>query len=168
MKNSQRKTTRIEKFSKSFDNLWNRARNSWQIIGCRDSTYLNWRYVERPNIPYTIFSAGEDNPEGFIVLTIEKKNFSNVGIIVDFLYMNDTVFNALLLHALRYFISKQIDYVLCWAIKDGKEYDILCKNGFSANSFDPVKMVYKILDSGIDPSFLKNHTNWLITYGDSH
>lgn len=38
----------IERFDERFDDLWRRAKDRLPMAGCRDSSFLNWRFVDTP------------------------------------------------------------------------------------------------------------------------
>ena len=46
--------TRISSFDERINALWKRVSNDYEIIVVRDREYLNWRYVNIPDVAYTI------------------------------------------------------------------------------------------------------------------
>ena len=66
----------VSHFSKEYDDLWVRVRGSYAAIVKRDSKYLNWRYIDRPDATYYSFGAYNGKTlEGYCILKLyqEKK-----------------------------------------------------------------------------------------------
>lgn len=68
------------------DELWQRCRGQHRLWIVRDKTYLNWRYVTRPESKYEIVSAWQGRkPVGYVITTCTDKNFGKILFIMDFM-----------------------------------------------------------------------------------
>ena len=62
---------KIERFDKDFDNFWDIAKDDYKAIVIRDSDFLNWRYLDRPDANYQAYGVYSDNVlKGYCVLKI--------------------------------------------------------------------------------------------------
>jgi hypothetical protein len=50
-----------QSFDDGIDRLWSRARGDYAVIGVRNSGYLNWRFVARPDASYRYLIALREN-----------------------------------------------------------------------------------------------------------
>lgn len=89
-------------FDHRFDELWERVCGKFQIIGCRNSNYLNWKYTQNPGIKYKTFSLTDNekrNILGYVVYYIQDK----ICFIVDLLSIRGPeIWDSLLGHFLLY------------------------------------------------------------------
>jgi GNAT superfamily N-acetyltransferase len=86
-------TIRIEKvtrFDSRFDCLWRDISDDYEIILVRNSTYLNWRYIENPNIEYEIYTAiSGESLCGYAVLECDRQRNCSIWRIVDIIAAAD-------------------------------------------------------------------------------
>lgn len=155
--------TKVHKFDKRVNALWDTVKDRYGIMAVRNQNYLNWRYGWGQ---YTIFIAERKGiMEGYVVLKMEEKA-AKVGLIIDLLALEKTSLS--LLHAaLRFFIDHEADYALCGILKEDPFKMSLEKMGFRAHKgFPPLPVVYSPLSPKIDLNLFKNPANWHFTYGD--
>jgi hypothetical protein len=85
---SRRNSTvvRLDRFDERADALWERARHPSGAMIVREHRYLNWRYCERPDVPYFLYGAGRGAElEGFLVARVTTWRGMRWGYLVDFL-----------------------------------------------------------------------------------
>lgn len=76
--------SRVERFGPEFDEFWNRVADAYSGIVVKDSTYMNWRYVDIPHREYRIFyKKREDTILSVIVLRAGGSSCSIVDMIWD-------------------------------------------------------------------------------------
>ena len=77
----------IEKeFGDWADELWLRCCDQHRLWVIRDKTYLNWRYVKKPENKYNILSVWQGfQPVGYVVIACMDMNFGNTVFIMDFI-----------------------------------------------------------------------------------
>jgi ribosomal protein S18 acetylase RimI-like enzyme len=107
----------ITVFDGEIEDFWARVSNSYPAIFSRNTKFLNWRFVNVPNLNYRLFAARRSGQcVGYIVLRRTTAVELAVGVIVDLLTMpNDVeVAGSLIDHALFTF-GKGIAAVDCVA-----------------------------------------------------
>jgi len=78
------------KFGDWADNLWQRCRSQHRVWVIRDKTYLNWRYVSRPESKYDIISIWQgDTAVGYVITSCVEKNFGKTLFVLDFMVDQD-------------------------------------------------------------------------------
>ena len=105
----------IEFFDSEVEDFWIRVRNSYRAIFSRNTKFLNWRFINVPNLNYRCFAARRSGQcVGYIVLRRPAGVELPVGVIVDLLTKPDDVdvAGSLIDHALLVF-GKDIAAVDC-------------------------------------------------------
>jgi hypothetical protein len=96
----------VERFGPAIDDLWQRIAAGYPAICPRNSRFLNWRFVDCPQLKYRIFQAYRDGAlVGYSVLRRTVSQELRQGIIVD-LFANrrdPAVFRDLICHAVEHF-----------------------------------------------------------------
>ena len=161
----------VDAFDDQADALWERVKMAHPVIGLRDRTYLNWRYVQKPEVQYhRIVASPRENRKmtGYMVLRLKSVEESLVGYIVDFLCEDRKTFDTLLLEALDFFTENQADFCLCMAPPDSQNYKWLSENGFTEKAFThTIPLVYTLLAGSDDPPLYRNSANWYLTFGET-
>ena len=96
----------IEVFDSEVEDFWVRVRNSYRAIFSRNTEFLNWRFVNVPDLNYRCFAARRSGQcVGYIILRRTAVVELPVGVIVDLLTMPDDVevAGSLIDHALLTF-----------------------------------------------------------------
>jgi hypothetical protein len=158
----------VDSFDERFDAFWDRVKEKYNIMGVRNEKYLNWRY-KKPGADYKVIVA-ENGEElnGYVVIELRREAEEVKGHIVDLLAV-DGADSILIKEALLRFISKKVDFILCWMLPHTAAYASLLEFGFIEKSdFPPLNVVYTIYDNEIiDDAFLKDQKNWYLTMADS-
>lgn len=161
----------ITHFDASFDNLWERASQSLPIAIIRNSTSLNWRFVNQPYGAYKIFKAedGKDKTaKGYIVLREGESKGFPVGIISDLFAASDDrpTISSLLDCAITYFEGKGDTCLIRCDILNDRFERVIRKFGFMRIRSSSHFMLTNI-HGDLDPEFAARRNNWFIDYADS-
>ena len=71
-------------FDKSFNLLWKKLSRQYDVINERNSNFLNWRYLSRPDHKYYCFKFENKNEIlGYVVLKIYRFNKIKTGHFID-------------------------------------------------------------------------------------
>jgi hypothetical protein len=74
----------VDRFGSEIDELWERTRGDYPVIFPRDARFLNWRFVDCPELRYRRFVAVRDGlTVGYVVLRRAEPVELPQGIIVD-------------------------------------------------------------------------------------
>ena len=162
--------TKISSFDDRINDFWKNISKDHEIIAVRDKEHLNWRYVNIPNVDYTI-SLAEKNGKicGYIVLACRKQD-KLYGHIVDIIAPLDRseIIHSLLSEAIKYFKEMRVDVIFCDIIADRIFYKIFRKNGFVSSRFIiKSRFIVRINSPKISERYLKNQKSWFIQQGDS-
>ena len=107
---------RIESFDDRFDRLWDRCCRDYRVVAVRDSEYLNWRFISRPDASYTVLAASRGHDLiGYIVCRVASIDGAAWGYIVDYLVEHRSIrlFSKLLQHAESYFAESDVKGIVC-------------------------------------------------------
>jgi GNAT superfamily N-acetyltransferase len=121
----------VERFGPAIDGLWQEAAAGYPAICPRNSRFLNWRFVDCPQLRYRIFLAYRDGAvAGYSVLRRTIPNELRQGIIADFFAnrRDVAVFQDLISHAIDHF-GDEVASVEC-ATSLPEIGSILRKSGF--------------------------------------
>lgn len=157
----------IDTFDGRVDLLWDRLKNSYQVIVPRTKQFLNWRFVEHPitTYPKITVTDAHDRMLGYLVLKTYDAGDITKGHIVDMLCVNEEhTVTALLSYAYGYLDERGITRLSCWMPDDCFHAQALRDNGFLTEESDTY-FGAKILDDMCrDAQHLRD---WYITMGDS-
>ena len=163
--------TKISSFDDRINDFWKEISNDHEIIVVRDKEYLNWRYVDVPDVEYTIYLAEEGGEIcGYIVLKCVKEEGSASGYVIDIIAPLDRpeVIHSLLSKAIKYFKEERVDVIFCEMIADKIFYKIFKKNGFVSSCFTiKNRFIVRINSPKISEAYIKDKKNWFIQLGDS-
>lgn len=158
---------------KDIDVLWDKIKDSFKVIGVRDSQYIKWRYINIPLRKYKILALKKDNEIlGYIVGNFRDVDGINSGMIVDFIFdHNHPKAGNILVNALmKYFKSENVHMVGSLLMSNSAEYKVLKNNGFyRCPKFlepQPFPFIYRAHTSDGEDSCMYNFDNWFLTMGD--
>lgn len=78
--------TQMGIFDERVDSLWRRVCSDHPVLVVRDRSYLNWRFICRPDARYIIFAAIKgDDLVGFLTLRLCERAGFSLGYLVDFM-----------------------------------------------------------------------------------
>jgi hypothetical protein len=96
----------VNEFGEETDRFWDRVRHDYPAIFVRNSRYLNWRFVESPDLQYRRFVARRQGEcVGYFVLRRSMPEEISAGHIVDFLVAagDTSAFESVIIHAAKIF-----------------------------------------------------------------
>ena len=171
------KWQKIERFDDRVDLLWSKAKNDFKVIVIRNSAFLNWRYLDRPDVSYCAFGAFDgDILEGYCVLKIY--HFENVlrGHFIDLFTQvgNRDCGRFLVEKGLEFFNNEKVDEVTLWMqgspFFEGifKEFDFRV-GGVSGGGWSGATRPM-ICRFNVDPKKYRprlNEKDWYFTMGDT-
>jgi hypothetical protein len=172
------KGTQIKKvsyFDYRFDSLWNRVKGDYPIMTVRDTQYLNWRYIDIPDVAYDIFSIESEYTSeilGFIVLR-EKHDTLPIGQIVDIVTsrgQDGIITRTLLAEAVRLFWKKKVALVTCWMFSHCHVFSELIDLGFQKREKEGRHLVFRntnLVNPALPNEIAMNMENWYLCIGDS-
>lgn len=74
----------VQRFDEKLDELWKRISPRFTVCANRTSKLLNWRYFDRPDSSYSVFSiSADDKWVGYIVVRLLERWGLRLGTIVD-------------------------------------------------------------------------------------
>ncbi len=106
------------------DDLWDRTRASYPVIGNRDRSYLSWRYFESPQ-PFrfwTLWKGGD--LRGYLVTCVDKRGGRNRGLIIDWLVDRNAPgdFRMLVKHGVRDLVASRVSRIETWMLDNFKPW----------------------------------------------
>ncbi|HNU88804.1 MAG TPA: GNAT family N-acetyltransferase [Ferruginibacter sp.] len=141
---------------------------------CRDSNYLNWRFVEKPDEQYSLYGYYESGVlKGFVVFTVKQKHGGNIGYIMDLIYdpQEGKTGKALLKFAVKAMKQSGADLVLAWNFKESPNRPAFKSNLFfiMPEKLKTIQLFFGacLFDGSIDKAAFFNAANWYISYCDS-
>ena len=96
----------IDRFGEDWDVTWGRLRDNYAMTIDRSARYLNWRFIDNPQIRYQIFGGRES----YIILRVEKGDEFTAGRIVDLIGDTEAV-TRLLRRAVEFAVNIKADFV---------------------------------------------------------
>ena len=158
----------IKKFDKSVDNLFVSARDNYKICVEKNSKFLNWRYISRPDKKYYCYGIFENKIlKGYFVLKTYKDGDELKGHIIDYLYdftNKKSICDFIVFSSVNLLFKKfKVDDISLWCNGDKLMKKTISKYSFS--SFSKRKMICRIFDNKLKNKLKKN--NWLFTMGDT-
>jgi hypothetical protein len=161
--------TEIKEFDAEFDALWKRCSGGYGIAVVRNRSYLNWRYLQRPDWSYVPFGCYEsDGLKGYVVLKLFEEEGITRGHIVDiFGYPDDRqTFLRLINGSLNYFSDQAVDEVTVWIWGNSAIESLLMEKGFTKMAaYRP--LVLRINGTEANEKKVRDNFHWYFTMGDS-
>lgn len=164
--NSQYKCHEITTFDNSITELYNKCNMDNHIIIPRTKNYLNWRFIQHPEVSYQCYNVlKDDDIVGYFVL----KKFNDVKThIVDFLTSADdpTIFEAIINESKKFSEKNKLPKITLWGNPNLAFLKYLESIGFSKQPITSYFCI-KPLSSKINTKIFYNFHNWYITMSDS-
>jgi hypothetical protein len=122
----------VVNFDRSVDSLWQQVCRDYPVIVVRDQSYLNWRFVYRPDAQYTMLTATKGaDLVGYLVLRLSEKAGLRCGYLVDFLVdsRSPSLLVLLLDKAIEYLRHEHTAIIFCLAVTPFYRYSFY-RQGF--------------------------------------
>ena len=159
-------------FDGKYDQLWSVFSQKFSVSVLRDSSYLNWRFIDKPNEDYKIYSLFEgDILRGFIVYCIKVKHGGNVGYVMELITDLSCVNHqqTLLDYATNDLIDLGCDVILAWCFPFSPSFDAYSKANFFSlpKKLRPIELHFGYANFNSDETVLSKRYNWYLSYSDS-
>lgn len=168
---------KINKFSKEVNVLWDKAKTDYTAIVIRNDEFLNWRYIDRPDVPYHAYGAyNGDDLEGYCILKTYKEQNILRGHFVDLFTMkdNNNCSSFLIQNGISFFKEKHVNEITLWMQGSPFLENILKQNGFIISGISgggwpgssrPMICRFNFNKDKYKP--ILNDENWYFTMGDT-
>ena len=167
----------ISKFGSETNNLWEKSKNEYKVIVERKSDYLNWRYLDRPDVPYHAYGVFKGNVlEGYCVLKLYKEEQTLRGHFIDLFTSIDNMEcgTILIRQGLKFFREMKAVEVTLWVQGCSFIRDLLHENGFREGGNSGAgwpgstrPMVCRFNSKKEKYQTLLNEKDWYFTMGDT-
>jgi hypothetical protein len=155
----------IESFGPEFDDLWSRTRGDYRVIFPRDRTFLNWRFVDAPDLEYRRFVARRGGQAvGYVVLRRSEPLELPQGIVAD-LYASRSdrqTLVDLVRHSIAFF-GREVAAIEC-AASIPEVDDVLRRHGFFAVRTKRPTVVCE--DETLQNRIAELRDSWFFSKGD--
>jgi len=154
-------------FDKRFDHLWEKIKEDFPICVWKDSEYLNWRYIVRPNAKYQVLAIEDgDAVYGFVVLRRVDSKYCT-GHIVDLQVLPEKkdYASVLIASAVNCLREGGAEIATCQMYEHDTRYHLLTDSGFLHRGQSGVWMVVKLSEDLTRD--VQDGRNWFVTNGDS-
>jgi hypothetical protein len=153
-------------FDQRFDIFWYKVSSQFPIIGERNSSYLNWRFIQFPHKKYRIFALTHRKYRdvfGYIIFHIAE----NRVYIEDFLSTDmDKVFDSLLSEFLLFIRKQGFDSVNIRYTGPKLIANKLKEYGFSVRDTERKIAIYVPSNFPLLP-YILDKENWFLSQGDN-
>lgn len=162
-----KKVSRID--DSAMSQFWNDVKHTARIMVARTPRYLKWRYLDRPNREYALFTVEEKGSiSGLMVVRVRRGEHTRCTL-ADFLSKDrtdadkDEVMKDLILAGLKYASDLGADVVDAWIpYQYAADFKAL---GFINRPADMGRIAYS---STLDKSLYGDPVNYYLTMGDSY
>ncbi len=161
---------RVNHFDSSLDSLWDKVKESYEILVPRVAEFLNWRFVDNPEVKYAKYIAGDTGKHvaGYVVLKEYYDGRELRGHIVDMLSVNDNeVVKVLLGHCYEYFGRRHIRKVSCWMPAYALYCNRLKDDGFETEESGAHFGLRMLKPGDTLGDDVECTSKWFLTMGDS-
>lgn len=146
-----------------YDEFWNEyARSLDKIVSYKNSSYMNWKYVNAPNPYRTLYLAKKNGKiSGFVVLESTEK----IGYIVDVGALDSSSLEYLLAYSIKHFRKEGRDSIVFIALEHNAYINTFELYGFVKRPEE--KHAYVYLDETMEnKEYITDSKNWFMTIGD--
>jgi GNAT superfamily N-acetyltransferase len=160
------KITSSLSFDECFDDFWNRVSNRYGIIVVRSSSFLRWRYSEKPGTDYRVLVAENGGCiEGYVILSITHREGQKEGSIVDALASSKEVTQQLVQAAMSYFSEEEVKLIRCRTKENSLWFEVLKQNFLLP--VQSVKLIARINSDQLFKTYESVAESWYTTMGDT-
>jgi hypothetical protein len=156
-------------FDQDYDRLWQECAPDYAIAVKRDQTYLNWRFIHRPDwwyFPYAVYR--QKRLKGYVVLKLYREGDMLRGHLLD-IFCNrsdEETISQLLDGSINFFAEQGVDMVTTWIWGSQTVEQILSKKGFVRRSIDR-PLILRVNTREKNHREISDNSYWYFTMGDS-
>jgi len=155
------------------DMIWKAFAKTFQVGVVRDSSYLNWRYLQKPGEQYKYAACYSQKQEclGFVIYVVKRKHGGKIGYVMELMYFPEyqDVGKQLLNYATHQMNKAGADCILAWCLEHSTNYSAYTTNGYMTlpEKIRPIELHFGCRSFGGDTTLLGDRTNWYLSYSDS-
>lgn len=164
----------ILEFDNNYDALYNLVSSKINIGVNRNASYMNWRYVSKPEEQYCRYGIyDKDQLTGVIVFTLKAKHNGKIGYLMELIFdpKNETAPKYLLKFCSVTLRRNKADLILAWCFNHSFNYNAIRRSGYYRfpEKLRPQKLgfITKALNNNENKNEINNIKNWYISYSDS-
>lgn len=165
---------KIDTFDEEFDAVFDQGSADIKVITIRDSKYLNWRFIEKPENDYECFCISRAGKKyGYIVLKIEEKFDLTSGFIIDYFSRgNDPKLDMQLISwGTDYLNYRRADIIVVMMFSHLSYFTVFRKLGYFKipKRFFPKDIYFcaRKNNNSIDFNLITDKTSWYLTWADT-
>lgn len=165
---SYRNIAKIDKFDFRFDNFYESILHKLKISSYKQSSYLNWKLIDRPFSKITVFAAHErDQIRGFVILAPNLESNYPEGVIVDIIAdpQDTRTIVSLIKASVDYFRRQRVFSIRC-CLTDRRFLKILRRFLF-IRTFRGMPIMLANLENFEQKEFLMDINNWHLTFDEA-
>jgi hypothetical protein len=154
--------------------IWKIFSNNIDVSIHRDKTYLEWRYIQKPNENYKISHCYDLNGQylGFVIYIVKEKHNGKIAYIMELMYNLEEpkVGKFLLNYAVDKVKKEKADCILAWSLEHAPNHNIFKKQFFlkMPEKLKPIELHFGVRAFSEDLSkTINKRENWYISYSDS-
>jgi hypothetical protein len=160
--------TQVQRFDGTADGLFERAASQMGLVAERHHPYLNWKYVDSPNVTYQCFLVGGGSePDGYFVTRLDQRRDGHCnGLVVDLLAdpRNPRAFDSAISGAVRHLRREGAETVSILTTYPPFRARLEALGFLRGRQYTFVITGYDSLPNGPDPL---DPSSWYLTLGDS-
>ncbi len=163
----------VTRFDSSFDALWERFAQGIGAAVHRDSRYLTWRLLQKPDQKYRVLALFENNQLlAFCAFDVQDKHGGRVGYVLELIHEPGRSADAqrLLQEAIAELAADGAEVALAWCLEHSPNFAAYSKNGFLTlpERVRPIELHVGVraLAAPAEAN-LANRRNWYLSYLDS-
>ena len=160
---------KITAFTTEFDRLWEECSPGYEIAVRRDSTYLQWRFLGRPDWWYFSYGVYDGNSlKGYVVLKLYREDERLNGHIIDIFARRDDVetLSQLIDGSLNFFAEQAVDAVTVWIWGSPVIERLFTEMGFNRKEVER-PLILRINLEHKYRTQVADKSHWYFTMGDS-
>lgn len=155
----------IDRAGDEIDRLWQTAHDPQHVSIVRDSAWLNWRYIDAPELDYHALVAERAGVvTGYLVYRLSAEANRRVGAIAEWFATDEAAVHTLLRHALDRLQAAHVESVASLTVPGSSQWQLLRRSGFLMRHAFRVMLVPLNLPVPLD--WLHQPDHWLMFGGD--
>jgi hypothetical protein len=160
---------KVTAFGDQYDRLWEECSPGYDVAVKRDKTYLNWRFIQRPDWWYYPYEVREDGQlKGYVVLKLYREEDRLLGHIIDIFARRDDerTLSQLIDGSLNFFAEQVVDAVTVWFWGSPLIEELFTEKGFERKETDR-PLILRINWEHKYHKETADNAHWYFTMGDS-
>jgi hypothetical protein len=150
----------VKNFNEDFDQFWEDQKKEFKIILSRTTKYLNWRYIENPNIYVILKVIINQRMYGYCIYKKQGRTM----VVLDFMIKNKKeIINSTINKLIAYGAQQNFARIQFVVPKSNIYVRFLLNNGFFKRG---VWCNFGVHRFGTSDTIILNENDWFLTLGD--